>query len=109
MVAYDDVELVEKVRVYDRGILLDEQKGDTLYHTLIGYRSGDMWAPKLDHTEALRVEAEHFLECVGHGTRPQSDGAAGLRVVQILEAATRSMVERGRPVDLGGGPEAKTG
>jgi predicted dehydrogenase len=108
MVAYDDVELVEKVRVYDRGIQLDEQKGDALYHTLIGYRSGDMWAPKLDHTEALRVEVDHFLECIRDGARPRSDGAAGLRVVRILEAATRSMAARGRPMNLGDGPEAPT-
>jgi hypothetical protein len=59
-----------------------------------------MWAPKLAVHEALQVEAKHFVDCVTRGTRPQSDGEAGLRVVRLLEAASESMQQHGRPVDI---------
>jgi predicted dehydrogenase len=71
------------------------------YQQRVGYRTGDMWAPNLEVTEALQVEAEHFVNCIERGERSLSDGYAGLRVVQILEAASRSLTERGRPVTLG--------
>jgi predicted dehydrogenase len=99
MIVYDDLEPSEMVKVYDKGI---EINGDSMgvYEMLIDYRIGDMWAPHLDRTEALRTEALHFLNCVEHGERPITDGAVGLRVVQILEAATRSMAEQGRRIEL---------
>jgi len=68
--------------------------------SLIGYRTGDMWAPKLSLTEGLRVEAQDFVESIRLGRRPLSDGASGLRVVRILEAATESLARRGQPVEL---------
>ncbi|HTP87304.1 MAG TPA: Gfo/Idh/MocA family oxidoreductase, partial [Bryobacteraceae bacterium] len=64
------------------------------------YRSGDMFAPRIDITEALQVEARHFADCIENGTTPITDGHAGLRVVGVLEAATRSMKERGRCIQL---------
>jgi predicted dehydrogenase len=109
MVVYNDLEAAEKVKVYDSGITIDHKpepgQRDEIYKILIGYRTGDMWAPKIDMTEALRVEALHFVDCIAKGTHPVTDGAAGLRVVQVLEAATRSMAERGRLIELdtGGG------
>lgn len=99
MIVYDDLEPSEKVKVYDRGITINESP-ESIYQMLIGYRTGDMWAPQLDMTEALRTEALHFISCIENGERPITDGEAGLRVVQILEAATRSMAERGRLVEL---------
>jgi predicted dehydrogenase len=99
MIVYDDLEPSEKVKVYDKGITVNNGP-DGVYQLLVGYRSGDMWAPQLDVTEALRVEALHFLECIQQSRRPVTDGQAGLRVVRILEAATRSLAERGRPVEL---------
>lgn len=99
MIVYDDLEPSEKLKVYDKGITLNGSK-ESIYKTLIGYRAGDMWAPQLEVTEALRVEAQHFIRCITHGERSLSDGGAGLQVVRILEAATHSMRERGRPVDL---------
>jgi predicted dehydrogenase len=66
----------------------------------IGYRTGDMWAPRVDPTEALRTEALHFIDCVTHARRPITDGRAGVRVVSLLEAATQSLESRGRPVEL---------
>jgi predicted dehydrogenase len=100
MVVYNDLEPVEKVKVYDRGITLDRSQGEALYQTLLGYRTGDIWIPQIDTTEALRVEAQHFLRCLEGREQPLSGGAAGLEVVTILEAASRSLRARGRPVEL---------
>ncbi|MDH7487324.1 MAG: Gfo/Idh/MocA family oxidoreductase [Anaerolineae bacterium] len=100
MIVYDDLEPSEKVKVYDKGITVNKDDAESVYEMLIGYRTGDMWAPQLDMTEALRVEAAHFIRCVERGERPVSDGEAGLRVVRILEAATQSMAERGRLVEV---------
>jgi len=100
MIVYDDIEPSEKVRIYDSGISVDDQSAEGVYKMLVSYRTGDMWSPKLDLTEALQLEAAHFIACIEGGERPITDGTAGLRVVQIMEAATRSMGEQGRPVDL---------
>jgi predicted dehydrogenase len=99
MIVYDDIEPSEKIKVYDKGISLNGGK-DSLYQSMIEYRSGDMWAPQLQTIEALRVEAEEFVHCITHGGTPISDGQAGLRIVRILEAASRSLTELGRPVNL---------
>jgi predicted dehydrogenase len=99
MVVYDDLEPSEKVKVYDKGVTVSPPP-EGIYQMLIGYRTGDMWAPQLPTTEALRVEAAEFVRAIETGATPATDGAAGLRVVQVLEAATRSMAERGRPVGL---------
>jgi predicted dehydrogenase len=99
MIVYDDLEPSEKIKVYDRGIAVNNHT-ENLYQMLIGYRTGDMWSPQLDTTEALGAEARHFVRCVEGGERPITDGEAGLRVVEILEAATQSMARRGRLVEL---------
>jgi predicted dehydrogenase len=99
MIVYDDLEPSEKVKVYDKGITLNNGS-EGIYHLLVGYRTGDMWAPQLNRTEALRLEASHFRECIEEGLQPLTDGRVGLRVVRILEAAARSMAQRGRPVEL---------
>jgi predicted dehydrogenase len=100
MIVYDDLEPSEKVKVYDRGISLGDPSPDGVYKMLVSYRTGDMWAPHLDPGEALQLEVAHFLDCVAGGGRPITDGCAGLRVVRIMEAATRSMSEQGHPVEL---------
>jgi predicted dehydrogenase len=105
MAVYDDLEPSEKVKIYDKGVVVqDDPKG--IYEMLVGYRTGDMWAPKLDMREGLRMEVQHFIECIERGTPPLTDGRAGLRVVQILEEATASIRQRGKVMDLGnlGGP-----
>jgi predicted dehydrogenase len=102
MVVYDDLEPSEKIKVYYRGITLTD--GDStqegIYELMVSYRTGDMWAPKVSLTEALSIEARHFLECILHTRRPISDGLAGVRVVKILEAATKSLSQGGTPVEL---------
>jgi predicted dehydrogenase len=102
MIVYDDLEQSEKIKVYDKGITLNRQQdpSEKMYQALVGYRTGDMLAPNLDMSEALRVEAAHFVRCVEEKKQPITDGQAGLRVVRILEAATESMRHKGRPVDL---------
>lgn len=102
MIVYDDMEPSEKVKVYDKGITLTNGP-ESIYKMMIGYRTGDMYAPQLDMSEALRAEAQHFAECIENGTRPITDGHAGLRVVRMLEAATRSMKTQGSLVELEAG------
>lgn len=99
MIVYDDMESSEKVKLYDKGITV-KNGPESLHKLLVGYRSGDMYCPQLDVAEALRVEAQHFAECIESGQTPLTDGYAGLRVVSVLEAATQSMRERGRAVSL---------
>ena len=99
MIVFDDLEASEKIKVYDKGISID-QNPERVYQARIGYRTGDMWAPQLPVTEALHTEARHFIDCIATGRVPDTDGAAGLRVVRLLEAATRSMEQHGRPVDV---------
>jgi predicted dehydrogenase len=66
----------------------------------VDYRLGDMWAPQLSPREALKTETEHFIECIRTGARPITDGRVGLRVVEMLEAASRSLSGRGHPAEL---------
>ena len=101
MVVFDDLEASEKVKVYDRGISLNPSP-ENVYQMLIGYRTGDMWAPQLAVTEALSVEAAHFVECVADSRVPLTDGEAGWRVVRLLEAATESMKKQGQLISLAG-------
>ena len=92
MIVYDDLENTEKVRIYDKGINVEQPKTDEeRYANLVSYRIGDMMAPNLDLTEALKIEVAHFVDCVLNKKKPITDGAAGLRVVQILEATDRAI------------------
>jgi predicted dehydrogenase len=99
MVVFDDLEASEKVKVYDRGISVDPSP-ENVYQMLVGYRTGDMWAPKIAQGEALSVEAAHFVDCVSSGDAPLTDGAAGLRIVRLLEAASASMAAHGQLVKV---------
>jgi predicted dehydrogenase len=99
MIVFDDLETSEKIKVYDKGISVDHNP-EKLYQALVGYRTGDMWAPQLPVTEALLSEATQFVDCIRTGRTPDTDGAAGLRVVRLLEAATASMAQHGRPIAI---------
>jgi len=99
MIVFDDLEASEKIKVYDKGITVSEN-AENIYKLMVGYRTGDMWAPQLSTKEALLVEAAHFVDCINTGKTPLTDGEAGLRVVRILEAATESMKNQGTPVNL---------
>ena len=102
MVLYDDIEPTEKVRIYDKGVTASRVGPDREadYQTLVSYRTGDVWAPKLDSTEALRHVVAEFLESISTGRRPLTDGGSGLRVVRLLEAAQESIKNGGRLVKV---------
>jgi predicted dehydrogenase len=99
MIVYDDLEPSEKIKVYDKGITLNGASEDA-HQFRIGYRAGDMWAPHISAKEALQTEIEHFIDCVRNGTPPVSGGISGLRVIEVLEAASRSIAQHGKPVLL---------
>jgi predicted dehydrogenase len=99
MILYDDLEPSEKVKVYDKGVTVS-QSAEAVYEMLVSYRSGDMWAPRLDATEALQTEALHFADCIENNTQPETDGHAGLRLVRIVEAAEHSLRARGQLVEI---------
>ena len=106
MIVYDDIEPVEKVRVYDSGVTAGRADGvdaaederEAAYRTLVSYRTGDVWAPKLDTTEALAHVCREFLGAIRERRAPLTDGHAGLRVVRLLEAAQASIQRGGQPV-----------
>jgi predicted dehydrogenase len=101
MILYDDIEPTEKVRVYDKGVTAN-RVGDreAEYQTLVSYRTGDVWAPKIDATEALNYVVREFLDSIRSGRKALTDGEAGLRVVRLLEAAQCSIKESGRFVEI---------
>ena len=99
MLVWNDLEPDEKIRIYDKGVDL-ATGGTGVYDLLVSYRSGDVWAPKVDGTEALKRELGYFVDCIQRGERPSNDGIAGLRVVRMLEAAEESLRDRGRLITL---------
>lgn len=104
MVVYDDIEPTEKIRVYDSGVTSNKSSDavdrEIAYKTLVSYRTGDVWVPKLDSTEALRYVVREFLDAIKEGRRPLTDGVAGLRVVRLLEAAQASINGGGLLIEL---------
>ncbi len=97
MIIYDDLEPSEKVKIYDKGVSFTDDPKE-IHEMRVGYRTGDMWAPKLDLGEALAAESAHFVDCIDHDRVPDTDGQLGLRVVELIEAATSSMRGRGETV-----------
>jgi predicted dehydrogenase len=98
MLVWNDLDADEKLKVYDKGV--EMTNGNGVYELLVSYRSGDMWAPRIDQAEALRTETKYFIDCISKNERPFNDGIAGLRVVKMLEAADKSLKERGKPISL---------
>lgn len=96
MLVWNDLEADEKIKVYDKGVNVAGRQG--VYDLLVSYRSGDMWAPKVEGTEALKAEMAYFVDCIEKGMTPFNDGAAGLRVVELLEAAGSSLKRKGEAV-----------
>ncbi|CAA7613652.1 Predicted dehydrogenase and related protein [Candidatus Terasakiella magnetica] len=94
MVVFNELEPSEKIKVYDKGIVLNDDQ-EQINKLIAGYRTGDMWAPQLAGTEALAAEVSHFADCIENGTTPLTDGVMGFNVVKVLEAASRSLAERG--------------
>ncbi len=98
MVVFDDMEASEKVRIYDKGV---DRAGEVVsYGDALTVRSGDILIPRISLQEPLRLECQHFIECVREHKRPLTDGADGLRVVRVLAAAQASLERGGAPVPL---------
>ncbi len=98
MLVWNDLEADEKLKVYDKGVQM--RTGHEIYELLVSYRSGDMWAPKVEPTEALKAELAYFIDCILNDRTPINDGPAGLRVVKMLEAADQSLKKRGTTIRL---------
>jgi predicted dehydrogenase len=96
MLLYDDLERDETIKVYDRGVVFDEDRPALLRD----YRLGDMWAPRVDRREALAAVCTHFVDCVRTRARPLTGGAEGLDSVRVLEAAEWSLRHDGQLVKL---------
>ena len=99
MVLYNDLEPSEKIRVYDKGVTL-ETDPKSIREMRVGYRTGDMRAPRVDGTEALQRLASHFVACIEGEETPITSARSGLNVVRIMEAASESMRQRGAPIEL---------
>ena len=100
MIVFDDLDPAEKIKIYDKGILLGKADKTVFYQNIIQYRIGDMYAPKIDQTEALKVLIDHLADCIINRKKPITDGESGLRVVTILEAADKSIKKGGVKVKL---------
>jgi predicted dehydrogenase len=98
MIVWNDLEADEKIKVYDRGVKMNG--ADELHGPSVIYRSGDMWAPKIEQTEALNNELSYFYDCIVQQKVPVNDGVAGWRVVRMIEAASRSMKLKGKAILL---------
>ena len=98
MLVWNDLEADEKIKVYDKGV--EMTAGEEVYQTLVSYRTGDMWAPKVEQIEALKVEAAYFVDCILNNKKPFNDGVAGLHVVKMLEAADKSLEQKGKIIPL---------
>jgi predicted dehydrogenase len=96
MLVWNDLEADEKIKIYDKGVHITSRQG--LYNLLVNYRSGDMWSPQVEQVEALKLELSYFVECIAEGKTPHNDGKAGMRVVKLLEAASKSLNQRGELV-----------
>jgi len=98
MLVWNDQAADEEIKVYDKGVTVTSPEG--VYNLLVNYRSGDMWAPRLERAEALSRELGYFVECVLNDETPMNDGKAGLRVVKMLEASNESIRQKGALVYL---------
>lgn len=98
MLVWNDLEPDEKIKVYDKGVQVKTKEGQ--YNLLVNYRSGDMWAPKVEQTEALKIMAEKFVDYVENGGSAINDGIAGLNSVKMLEAANKSLANKGKMIAI---------
>jgi predicted dehydrogenase len=99
MIVYDDNEPLEKIKIYDKRVEAPPHY-DTFAEFQYSYHYGDMIAPYIKQTEPLKVETQHFLDCIKTGKKPESNGLEGLRVIQILEASSRSLKSGGAKVEI---------
>lgn len=100
MAVLDDMQATEKLRIYDKGVDFVPSYGD--YGESLSIRIGDIYIPKITMAEPLKVECQHFLDCIEKGEQPLTDGKTGLEVLRVLEAAEKSLAEGSKSVRIGG-------
>ena len=98
MMVWNDQAADDQIKIYDRGVTVTSPEG--VYNLLVNYRSGDMLAPRIERGEALTNELNYFVDCITNDKTPMNDGQAGMRVVKMLEASSRSVRQRGALVYL---------
>jgi predicted dehydrogenase len=98
MLMWNDLEPDEKIKIFDKGV--EVKSTEAKYKMLVNYRSGDMYAPRVEPIEALKVETEYFIQCIINSEKPVNDGHAGLRVVKMLAACDLSLKKNGRAVTI---------
>jgi predicted dehydrogenase len=99
MLLYDDISSLEKIRIYDKGVSVTPHY-DTFGEFQLSYRYGDISIPKLDDAEPLKIECQHFIDCIQNGASSISSGRQGLEVLLALDAAERSIREHGKKIDI---------
>ncbi|MDH3602648.1 MAG: Gfo/Idh/MocA family oxidoreductase [Candidatus Tectomicrobia bacterium] len=98
MLVWNDLDTDEKLKIHDKHLIFENREG--IDNLLSSYRSGDMWVPKLEQCEALRIETEYLIDCITTGKTPVNDGCSALRVIKILEASNESLRNKGQMVLL---------
>ena len=98
MIIYDHLDPDNQVKLFNKGVAVKER--EDIHKTLVQYRIGDMFAPKIDQTEPLEIMCRHFIDCIENNRTPITDGVNGLRVVKLLDACDRSMAEGGASIKL---------
>ena len=100
MLVWNDLDQAEQIKVYDKGIEVQQGEREKKERLLVSYRSGDMYAPRIDHIEALSLMVKEFADCIQEGRPALTDGKAGLRVLKVLDAAERSIKAEGANVRI---------
>jgi len=101
MLVWNDLEPDEKIRLYDKGVDVSNQDNRSgIYDLLVSYRQGDLIVPRVESIEALKTETQYFVECIEKNEKPFNDGVSGWRIVKMLEAADKSLKQRGGVVPI---------
>ena len=98
MLVWDDLHVDEKIKIYDKGIAVSDR--ENIHRLRVDYRSGDIWSPRTEPTEALKTEMQYLIDCFKNDTQPFNDGHAGLRIVKLLQAADQSLKNDGKKIKL---------
>lgn len=98
MLVWNDLEADEKIKIYDKGVNVQNKEG--IYKLLVEYRSGDMFAPRVEQKEALKEEIQYFITCLTTGKKPFNDGNSGLRIIQMLEYTDLSIKNKGGIIEI---------
>lgn len=100
MLVWDDLEPVEKIKIYNKGIEIKKIKQEQKNKMMVSYRSGDIYIPQLDNTEALFEVAREFIDCIKKNRKPLTDGESGLRILKLLETAEKSIKSKGVNINI---------